>query len=89
MRDNTSHPLGSSSIGGRVRSRNNIETELPRSIDSSDPSLDLMAEVKSPRPFDVTEAEFAAGYRGGGASIGGPCLGNGARIVARWELMRE
>ncbi|KAF2572365.1 hypothetical protein F2Q70_00003603 [Brassica cretica] len=57
MSDEPSHPLDLSSIGSRVRSRKNNESEPLRSVDSSTPSLDLMVEVESPKSVDVTEAE--------------------------------
>ncbi|KAF3514016.1 hypothetical protein F2Q69_00006304 [Brassica cretica] len=57
MGDRSDRRLESSFVGSRVRSRNQIENEPPRSADSSDLSLDLTAEVESPRSAAVAEAE--------------------------------
>ncbi|KAF2619159.1 hypothetical protein F2Q68_00039809 [Brassica cretica] len=57
MRDKPSHPLDPSSIGSRIRSRNKNERESLRYVYSFTPSIDMMAEVDSPKLVNITEAE--------------------------------
>ncbi|CDY08697.1 BnaC03g54850D [Brassica napus] len=86
MGDRSDRRLESSFVGSKVRSRNQIKKEPPRSADSSDLSLDLMVEVESPRSATVAEAEGSPStIEVGRFQPVGPVLKIGVEEVDKWK----
>ncbi|KAG5384244.1 hypothetical protein IGI04_035714 [Brassica rapa subsp. trilocularis] len=75
--------LGSSSIGTRVHSRRRVINEAGESMDSSESSLDLTAEIEELRNAAVGEALPPPG--GGKISPVGPLSIIGVEEVANWR----
>ena len=75
--------LGSSSIGTRVHSRRRVGNEACESMDSSESSLDLTAEIEELRNAAVVEAPPPPG--GDRLSPVGPLSVIGVEEVANWR----
>ena len=75
--------LGSSSVGTRVHSRRRVGNEACESMDSSESSLDLTAEIEELRNAAVVEAPPPPG--GDRLSPVGPLSVIGVEEVANWR----